>query len=494
MAIETGTGSVSPQRSRRSGITRRAVVGAALAGGTGIAALRLLGLAQAPPAVRGGGGTNWISPLNRENAQVLQLLRRATFGASGAGLERALSDGYSKTVARLVETPPAMAGDLPGGDVATRSAPIKLAQLQGWLLDKMLASPTPFAERMTMFWHGHFTSDYRKVGLQSPFVYWQNQTWRRNSLGDLRTFLYEVTIDPAMLRYLDLATSTGQSPNENYSRELMELFTMGAGSFSEADVRAAARALAGWREPKTLAMVQSQKMDPKLTPAQQAKVDPTYDTEKTGVFVPQRAHKGQLTFLGRTGSFDTRSVIDQILAQKATAPHIVRRVLADFVMPNPPDATVNRLAGGFVKSKWSIRQLMHDVFMSDEFRAAANYRSLVKQPVEFMVQALRALEAPARTATALQYSSGMGQVLFDPPDVGGWPTNASWITSNTVLARVNFVTTLVAAVKKLPASEKAHQDHLDGVLSPATAKLLSSATTDQERWTLVLASPEFQLK
>ena len=169
-------------------------------------------------------------------------------------------------------------------------------------------------------------------------------------------------------------------------------------------------------------------------------------------------------------------------------------MLVNFVMPNPSDATVNRLAAGFVKSKWSIRQLMHDVFSSDEFKSASSYRSLVKQPIEFMVSALRALGAESLGQLTQQHGSGMGQTLFDPPDVGGWPLNEAWISSNTVMARVNFVTALMQAVKDLPVSTDAHVQQLDGVLSPATAQLLSAASSDQERWTLVLASPEFQLK
>ena len=489
MAIESDARSLPTKRVARGGITRRALIGAAVVGGAGVAAVRLLGLNPATAPALGqkiSGGTDWISPLGNENARVMQLLRRATFGASPADLERALYDGYQKTVDRLVETPAAKPPVLSGGDSASRGAPIKVAQLQKWWLDQMLTTPTPFAERMTMFWHGHFTSDYRKVGLQSPFIYWQNLTWRDNALGDFRNFLYQVTIDPGMLRYLDLGTSTAQAPNENYARELMELFTMGAGNFNEEDVRAAAKALAGWREPRTAAMAMA--MDAKQGNA-------TPDSSKVGIFVPNRAYKGgPVTFLGKTAKFDTKAVLAQIVAQKATAPFVVRQVLVNFALPNPPAATVNRLAAGFVKSGWSVRQLMRDVFLSDEFKAASSYRSLVKQPVELMVHALRALGAQDQSAIALRAASGMGQNLFDPPDVGGWPLNESWISSNTVMARVNFVTSLVAAIKSLPRATDAHVHNLDGVLSPATASLLNAASTDLDRWVLVLASPEFQLK
>jgi len=502
MAIETDARNVPTKRGRPSGaMTRRAVLAAAVAGGAGVAAVRLLGLNPGTAPALGqkiSGGTDWISPLGNDNALVMQLLRRATFGAGAADLERALGDGYQKTVDRLLETPAAKPPILPGADSASRGAPIRVAQLQKWWLDQMLTTPTPFAERMTMFWHGHFTSDYRKVGLQTPYIYWQNLTWRDNAVGDFRNFLYQVTIDPGMLRYLDLGNSTGQSPNENYSRELMELFTMGAGNFSEDDVRAAAKALAGWREPRTPGMVMDAANNPNATAAQKAQAAKApADSAKVGVFTPNRAYDykaGPLTFLGKTAKFDTKAVLAQIIAQKATAPYVVQRVLVNFAMPNPPAATVNRLAAGFVKSGWSIKQLMRDVFLSDEFKAASSYRSLVKQPVEVMVHALRALGARDQSAIALKAAGGMGQNLFDPPDVGGWPLNESWISSNTVMARVNFATSLVAAVKSLPPATDAHLHHLDGVLSPATADLLNAASTDLDRWVIILASPEFQLK
>src|SRR5436190_10183108 len=266
------------------------------------------------------GDVDWISPLAKESAKVTHLLRRATFGATDTELDRALSEGFARTVERLIETPfveppvfPAPAAPRPSASpsvpprasasarpsasatarpspiaaattaptqtpaasamatarpsataapsmgaaaasasptvpaVMTNATSINIGNLQGWWLDWMTKSPTPLAERMTLFWHGHFTSDYRKVGTNSPAIYWQNLTWRRMALGDLRSMLLKVTPDLAMLRYLDLAASTGRAPNENYARELLELFTMGVGSYTEVDVKAAAKALAGRR-------------------------------------------------------------------------------------------------------------------------------------------------------------------------------------------------------------------------------------------------------
>jgi uncharacterized protein (DUF1800 family) len=336
---------------------------------------------------------------------------------------------------------------------------------------------------MTLFWHGHFTSDYRKVGDEN-FMHWQNLTWRRMSLTDLRTMLMQVTTDPAMLRYLDLATSTGQSPNENYSRELMELFTMGSGNFTEDDVRAGAKALAGWQlpPPDSYATVMSRRL-------------PVNTTLKPGVFNPKRAFTGNVTYLGKTGRLDTQGVIDSILAQPATASFIASKVARHFVSAQPDPGYVKALADTFRRSKYDVKTLMHAVFNSPQFNAAPTYRTLVKTPTEFMLHAAQALGVPKLSKVIVTAGSGMGQSLFDPPDVNGWPNNESWISSNTVVERVNFVSAALSQVKTaLPAASDAPKTFLDGIVSPQTANLLNQAADDRARWFITLASPEFQLK
>jgi uncharacterized protein (DUF1800 family) len=412
--------------------------------------------------------TDWTSPLAAEHARVAHLLRRATFGAAPEELEAAFQLGYGKLVDKLVETAPAAPPAVPG---MRGGGGVDLGVLQQWWVDHMLASPTPFAERMTLFWHGHFTSDSTKVGTDRPYLYWQNLTWRKMALTDLRSMLMQVTTDPAMMVYLDLATSTGRSPNENYSRELLELFTMGAGNYTEDDVRAGARALAGWRLPTAA------------------------DNSMVGVFDKRRAYSGgPLTFLGRTGQIDANGVIDGILASQATATAIVTKVVHHFVSPSPEARYIQRLADEFRTSKYDMKTLMRSVFLSPEFIADQSYRSLIKSPTEYMVSALKALKAPQLSKVMVDAGLNMGQALFDPPDVGGWPNNDGWISSNTVIARVNFVTTVLNRLRSLPAATDAHQLQLDGVLSAGTAKLLSQATDDRTRWMVALMAPEFTLK
>src|SRR5262249_19798444 len=152
----------------------------------------------------------------------------------------------------------------------------------------------------------------------NTFMYWQNLTWRRMAMTNLGSMLTQVTTDPAMLRYLDLATSVASSPNENYSRELMELFTMGAGNYTEEDVRQGALAMTGWQLPRP---------DSTAPARGTGRLLPVFTTQKTGVFNSRRAFTGSITFLGRTGSLDTQGVIQRLLAQQATAPFITTKVL-----------------------------------------------------------------------------------------------------------------------------------------------------------------------
>ena len=476
----------------------------------------------APPKL--AGDVDWISPLARESAKVTHLLRRATFGASDIELDRALSEGFARTVDRLIESPfveppvfpapaaprpspsmtarasasaspkasaaptatttarpsssaaPSMAGGAASPSpsppaVMTNTTSINIGNLQSWWLDWMTKSPTPFAERMTLFWHGHFTSDYRKVGTNSPAIYWQNLTWRRMALGDLKSMLQKVTPDLAMLRYLDLAASTGRAPNENYARELLELFTMGVGNYSEDDVKAAAKALAGWRLPMR-----------------------TEPTALTGIFDPRRAFTGTVTFLGSTGTFNTESVVDAILARDATAPFIVRQLVTSFVTPSPADAYVARLADRFRRSRYDTKLLMRDILTSPEFAAPETFRALIKSPTDFMVSTAKALGATNLSGTIRQYGSTLGQNMFDPPSVAGWGEGASWISSNTMLQRANFVTAALGTMRTVPSAARAHERHLDSVLAQGTVNELNLARDDKSRWFAVFASPEFQLK
>jgi uncharacterized protein (DUF1800 family) len=458
---------------------------------------------------------DWISPLSVETAKITHLLRRTTFGYTDAELDRALSDGYTKTVERLIETPfaeppaftvrppatptprpsptatPAPSGAATASPTAmatptvapttapsptpaapmTNNTPINIGNLQVWWIDWMTQSPTPFGEKMTLFWHGHFTSDYRKVGTNSPAIYWQNLTWRKMAMGDLKTQLMQVTPDLAMLRYLDLAVSTGRNPNENYARELMELFTLGVGNYTEDDVKAAARALAGWRLPNR-----------------------NETTAQTGIFDRTRASTAPVTFLGKPGITDANGVVDQILASDATATFLAREMARAFVSPGVTDAYIARLASTYRGSRYSTKALLRAMFMSPEFTEGGSFRALIKSPIEFMVSSAKALGATNLSRTINGYGSTLGMNLFDPPSVAGWGDNATWISSNTMLQRANYVSTILGQLRTVPTALKAHERHLDSVLGGGTVQELNNARDDRSRWFAVFMSPEFQLK
>jgi uncharacterized protein (DUF1800 family) len=251
----------------------------------------------------------------------------------------------------------------------------------------------------------------------------------------------------------------------------MELFTLGVGNYTEDDVKAAAKALAGWRLPMR-----------------------TEPTAQAGIFDPKRAYTGSVTFLGKTAMFDAAGVVDQILAQNATATYITQELARYFVSPGVSDAYVARLADGFRRSRYDVRSLMRSIFMSPEFTAPEAYRALIKSPTEFMISSAKALGATNLSRTITGYGSLLGQNLFDPPSVAGWGDNASWISSNTVLQRANYVSTILGQLRAVPSAAKAHERHLDSVLGAGTVQELNNARDDRSRWFAVFAAPEFQLK
>jgi uncharacterized protein (DUF1800 family) len=418
------------------------------------------------------------------------LLRRAWFGYGQADLNAAASMSYNDLVDRVVGEQPAALAAPP--DVTSHN------QLTAAWFGHMATTTAQFPERMALFWHGVLTSDFRNSA-RLPYVYQQNVLYRTAGLSDLRSLLTSVTTDPLMMRYLNLDASIGTAPNENYARELMELFTLGPGNYSETDVREAARALSGLRI--------------QLFDASGARIAvPKYGITNRQAFVTQinalvsagASFKGKLaprahdssskTFLGHTGNFGADDIIDIVLAQPACAPFVTRRAMTFFASPNPSAADVNAVATEFRNSRYDLRTLMRAIFRSPAFTTPTNYRSLLRSPTDYMVAAMRALNRPQLASIAVRSAAGMDQVLYDPPNVAGWPSNAGWVSSSTLLSRINFATAATARVVAFPDVTAAVRTQLDGVLGAATAGAITAAHTDADRWFALLASPEFQLK
>ncbi|NLR74002.1 DUF1800 domain-containing protein [Leeia aquatica] len=286
------------------------------------------------------------------------------------------------------------------------------AQLQDWWLGEMLTTRSPLTERLTLLWHNHFTSSLDKVK-EPVLIYKQNLLLRQHALGNFGTLLHAVTRDPAMLVYLDNARSKKEQPNENYAREVMELFALGEGHYTEQDIREGARALTGLT----------------LNP----------DTGEA-IFAPKRHDSGEKTLFGQRGRYDPDTFIDRILQQPATAEYVTRRLWREFVSPSPDEREVQRLAQQFRQDQLEMKPLLRRMLLSPAFWDPKNRGTLVKSPVELVVGTLRQFQPHLSGSQALvRAAGGMGQELFNPPNVKGWPGGNDWINTATLQARRQFL-------------------------------------------------------
>jgi uncharacterized protein (DUF1800 family) len=285
-------------------------------------------------------------------------------------------------------------------------------ELRAWWLREMIATPSPLTERMTLFWHNHFATSQQKVR-SSQLMYRQNALLRSQALGNFGTMLHAVAKDPAMLVWLDNAGNRKQAPNENFAREVMELFTLGEGHYGEADIKEAARAFTGW----------------------------SIDRD-TGTFTFRRMWHdyGEKTVLGKTGRLDGDDVLDALLARPDTARFITTKLWREFISPDPDRKQVERFAETFRDARYEIKPLMRAILMSDAFWSDANRAALVKSPVELVVGSLRTFDIhPIDLRPAVFACAALGQNPFSPPNVKGWPGGDAWITSSTLLGRKQWI-------------------------------------------------------
>lgn len=293
--------------------------------------------------------------------------------------------------------------------------------LQSWFLERMIASPASLQEKMTLFWHGHFTSAYAK-GISAQALVDQNQLFRRYALGNVRDLTLHVSQDPAMLRYLDNAQNNKAHPNENYARELMELFTLGIGNYTESDVRESARSFTGWG----------------------------IDADNAFTIYPARHDDGSKTFLGRTGAFTGTEIVQIIFAQPAAARLFARKLLAFFVYSDPEPALVDAVAEQIRRSDFTLAPVMAMLLRSNLFYSDRAYRALVKSPVQFVVGSYQLFGLTTVEPATLGALRRMGQIVFYPPNVKGWDGGAAWLNSQTMLTRENFAASLMAKVGSAP--------------------------------------------
>jgi uncharacterized protein (DUF1800 family) len=415
---------------------------------------------------------------------IAHLLRRAGFGPTPAEVDAAVAAGYDATVEQLLDfTSPDPADRLPAPAFASAPAvagALSTVQRQAaqqqraadftalvtWWLTRMGTTAHPLREKLTLFWHGHFATSFDKVQ-RADLMYKQNQLLRTMGAGDFEALAQAVAKDPAMMIWLDTRLDKASHPNENFARELMELFTLGIGNYSENDVREAARAFTGWA----------------INPA-------------TASWVLQvRQHDaGQKTILGQTGNLGGEDVVHIVANHPAGEAFIVSGVWSHFAYPvAPTDQVVSDLLPVY-RAGHDIRSLMRSVFMHPQFVSAQARTGLVKQPVEWMIGMLRALGLPAGARTVIGALNQLGQVPLRPPNVGGWPQNTYWLTTASSLARLRIASAAVKLAHSSAASPDAAARLLSTDWSDQTAQVLGqSAGNPQQLVTLALVAPEYVL-
>ena len=281
-----------------------------------------------------------------------------------------------------------------------------------WWYTLMLQTPSPFTEKMTLFWHNHFATSGQKVK-RPDYIIEQNVLLRKYALESFREMLHSIAKDPAMLIYLDNRLNRKESPNENFAREIMELFTLGEGHYSEQDIQEAARAFTGWGLNR-----------------------------KTSSFhvYPQRHDNGIKNVLGHQGRFDGKDIIEILLKKPQTAIFISEKLWKEFVSPDPDPEEIKRLATIFRTTNYNIKKLMKAILTSDHFYRSENKMILIKSPIELVVGTLRQFNIQlSNLEVPLKITANLGQDIFHPPNVKGWPGGEYWINSHTLQLRKHFL-------------------------------------------------------
>jgi uncharacterized protein (DUF1800 family) len=339
------------------------------------------------------------------------LLRRAGFGASPAEVARAVAQGRDGALKELFDEGKEQEAQfqetfrrLSGSFVDFSDA----GQLQAWWCYRMLTTRTPLREKLTLFWHGHFATSYHKVE-EVFLMHRQCETLRRLAWGNFRELVLAVSRDPAMLVYLDGESSTKERPNENFARELLELFTLGVGHYTEKDVRDAARAFTGWHR----------------------------DGAKFK-FEPPAHDDGDKEVLGRKGKLNGTDVIDALMAHPALPRFLARKLLVFFACPEPPAEVVEEAAEAFRGGQFSVKHFLTVLFQSRFFCGEACRRTRISSPVECVIGTCRSLGLRLAAPECRDHITAMGQELFGPPNVKGWDGERKWIDAGTWAARQAF--------------------------------------------------------
>jgi len=343
------------------------------------------------------------------------LLWRAQFGASGAEIARATRDGLTKTLDRLL-SPQTESGEFQATEPLLREAAYNsggIGDLKAWWLHRMHYSANPLRERLTLLWHNHFATSNAKVR-SVPAMAAQNDLMRRESLGNFRRLLHGMAKDVAMLIWLDSNANRKRQANENFAREVMELFSLGEGNYTEDDIKQAARAFTGWH------------------------------VRDDAFWFNQLQHDtGDKTLFGNTRNLDGGDVVDLCLAHEACPRFLAYKLLRAFVLETPSAEMIGSLAERIRGHDFEMAPVMRELLASKLFFSDTARHAVIKSPVQLVLGAFRALGGRPNLQAAGQLMAQLGQDILEPPTVKGWEGGRLWITSATLLQRNNFVAALL---------------------------------------------------
>lgn len=387
------------------------------------------------------------------NRDAWHLLTRSGFGTTEAEIERATKDGLGKTVERILKSQPE-SDEFRETETLIRQTAFdtgNIVDLQAWWFYRMIHSANPLHEKMTLLWHNHFATSNRKirsVDLMSD----QNDKLRRHALGDFRKMLHQMAKDPAMLVWLDGNANKKRHPNENFARELMELFSLGVGNYTERDIQEAARAFSGWH---------------------------TKDDEYWFNAIQHDA--GTKSVFGKSGNFDGNDIVELCLQQKACPEFIAYKILREFVTQKPNRKTIETLGKCIRKRNFAMNSVMKELLLSELFYDSTNRNSIIKSPVQFLVGTVRTLRGAINLRELAALSARLGQDLFQPPTVKGWDGGRLWINAANMVMRFNFASDYCLGSKNGKISDE------------FLSKILSESSSQDEIvtrfWDMLFASP-----
>ncbi|MCG3125032.1 MAG: hypothetical protein GIKADHBN_03548 [Phycisphaerales bacterium] len=472
-----------------------------------------LGLAPSQPGPQPGAAPekseklsaslNPIRPHHFGYDQARHLLWRAGFGGTPAQIQTLASWGPEKAVDYILDFDKAAAdpvsGDLFDADIMRpasaeereayrkaqraqdedalakfrqerqnreRSDRSQMTEIQKWWLKRMIETPRPLEEKMTLFWHGILATNYRTIE-NSYHMFLQNQMFRRNALGNFGQMLFDLIRDPAMIKYLDNDESRKGRPNENLAREIMELFSLGVGNYTERDIKEGARALTG------------------------------YTFRDDEFYFDQKNHdNGEKVILGKKAPLDGDGFVKAILETRACSAYVARRVYGFFVSELPPierlpdrelDPSVrtvlNGLASSLLGARYDIKPMLRRLLLSEHFYSPRVMSDQIKSPVVLVVGAVRSLNTPVRDLGILNDALDlMGQNIFFPPSVKGWEGGRSWINTSTLFVRQNILTFLLTGKKPVGYDPTADSTRYDPTqLLAELSKADPSSANDPDR-------------